>query len=147
MALWSGRWWAQTVWPQRRVTGAVRMWGGEEAGQRRRGTSLACMGGGGGGGGGGGEGVRGGGGGGGGGGEGTHAAGFWDFDDGHAVAVRALHLDVEFFVPDDEDGVYCGVCGERARLYARIARGAWDECARVSRAEGGTHFERHRRRL
>ena len=34
------------------------MWGGEEAGQRRRGTSLACMGGGGGGGEGEGEGVR-----------------------------------------------------------------------------------------
>ena len=68
-------------------------------------------------------------------GEGTHAAGFWDFDDGDAVAVRALHLDVEFFVPDDEDGVYCAVCGERARLYARGARDAWSECARASRAE------------
>jgi hypothetical protein len=38
----------------------------------------------------------------------THAARFGDFHDGHPIAVRALHLKVQFLVADDEDHVDCG---------------------------------------
>ena len=36
----------------------------------------------------------------------TYTTGLRNLEDRHAVAVRPLHLDVEFFVSDDEDDVY-----------------------------------------
>ena len=37
----------------------------------------------------------------------TDTAGFGDLECGDTASVGTLHLDVEFFVPDDENDVYC----------------------------------------
>lgn len=64
---------------------------------------------------------------------GTHPARFGDFDDGDAVTVCSLHLDVQLLVPDDENDV------------------DWDGRTPFSiawlRGYTPAHFEMHPRRL
>jgi hypothetical protein len=37
----------------------------------------------------------------------TYTTRFWDFHDRHPIAVRALHLDIQFLVAHDKDHVDC----------------------------------------